>query len=94
MCWVLVSAIVVAVAAAWAGFRRKLRSRRTDEALEREAYLRTFRHDLLSPLNAVGGYLELLEESSGSWDESSRAHVRKARSAFERTMEVMARLNQ
>lgn len=93
LCWSLASAMVVAAAVACSCCLRRARTLRALLEEEKGASIRTLRHDLLSPLNAVGGYLELLAESSGTWDASARSHLTKARAAFERTLEVLAGQN-
>ncbi len=84
---VLAGAAVLALL--WGYHRRKLGQvrRECDEAARLE--LRGVRHDLLSPLNAISGYLELLSEESSGFTEVQRGYLNKARAAFLRTMELL-----
>ncbi len=84
---VLADAAVLAVL--WGYHRRKLGQvrRKCDEAARLE--FRGVRHDLLSPLNAISGYLELLSEESSGFTEVQRGYLNKARAAFQRTMELL-----
>lgn len=85
----LIPAGAIALAVLWGYHRRRLRQvrRDCDEAARLE--MRAVRHDLLSPLNAVSGYLELLSEENTSFTEVQRGYLTKARAAFQRTMELL-----
>ena len=80
---------VLALAVLWGYHRGRLRQvrRECDEAARLE--MRAVRHDLLSPLNAVSGYLELLSEENTGFSEVQRGYLTKARAAFQRTMELL-----
>jgi signal transduction histidine kinase len=80
---------VLALTALWGYHRHRLRQvrRERDEAARLE--LRGARHDLLSPLNAISGYLELLSEESSGFTEVQRGYLTKARAAFQRALQLL-----
>jgi signal transduction histidine kinase len=80
---------VLVLTALWGYHRHRLRQvrRECDEAARLE--LRSARHDLLSPLNATSGYLELLSEESSGFTEVQFGYLTKARAAFQRAMHLL-----